>query len=302
MKKIQAVMICLSIFLLGPGLVVPARGERAIGKVNVGLVASLHPRMSLFDFQTLGFFRVPLGLSAEQFKAAVESARGQGDTKSLLKRLQALDDQLIHLTGRKQAVFQEGQTPDQARLELAGLDSEAARLREERIEIEFSLRFPHLTPPAETRAILDEIEAEVMALVKAVAEERRVAVVLNTTLPLPFEGRRRYFEGNQYGQGFPGLNHRLFYSILANGEDPDFPKSMDERMNQWLHWTGHPEVQNVLPVKPWPLVLAGGEDLTSEIIRRLYQAHKIPDEVFATLNRVLASCEAGLPTAKPGSN
>jgi hypothetical protein len=46
-----------------------------IGKIDLALAVSLHPRMSMFDFDRMGFFKVQPGLDEKAFTSAVAELR-----------------------------------------------------------------------------------------------------------------------------------------------------------------------------------------------------------------------------------
>jgi hypothetical protein len=71
--------------------------------------------------------------------------------------------------------------------------------------------------------------------------------------------------------------------LLTRREEELDPQTPDERSRRWIRMTQQSEVQPLLPVRPWPLVLAGGEDLTPEVIQRLYERHGIPASVTAAV-------------------
>jgi hypothetical protein len=44
----------------------------------------------------------------------------------------------------------------------------------------------------------------------------------------------------------------------------------------------------MLPIKPYPLVLHGGEDFSTEVILAIYQSHGIEKKVTDTVSSILA--------------
>ncbi|HQG30085.1 MAG TPA: OmpH family outer membrane protein, partial [Candidatus Ozemobacteraceae bacterium] len=207
MKRCMAFFV--SIVLLACAY--PSHGSEVrtkTAKINLGIAASLHPRMSLFDFQNLGFYNVPLGLSKEAFAEAVARTVATSSEK-LNRRLEELDGELSEITRKKQTLFQVSAAAEPGnaslRKQLAALDDQARRLRIERRETEFAIEHPELTPPPETRSILKDIDREVMEAVRSVATEKGYDVVLNSTFPVPFGYPLTYRTGKEFGRGVSGL-------------------------------------------------------------------------------------------------
>lgn len=267
-------------------------------KINLGIAASLHPRMSLFDFQNLGFYNVPLGLSKEAFAEAVARTVATSSEK-LNRRLEELDGELSEITRKKQTLFQVSAAAEPGnaslRKQLAALDDQARRLRIERRETEFAIEHPELTPPPETRSILKDIDREVMEAVRSVATEKGYDVVLNSTFPVPFGYPLTYRTGKEFGRGVSGLEQQVFYALTANHDDLDQQETKEDRFSTWLQLTGHPETQRFLPIQPWPLVVHGGESITADVVRTLYQRYRISPEIIEIAVSVIAEFESSPP-------
>ncbi|OQA06689.1 MAG: hypothetical protein BWY66_01742 [bacterium ADurb.Bin374] len=274
-------------------------------KINLGIAASLHPRMSLFDFQNLGFFKVPLGLSSEAFSEAVARSAVAASSQELNKRLEELDGELSEVTRKKQALFQSSANAEPgneaARTQLAALDEQARRLRIERSETEFAIEHPELTTPSETRKILQEIDRELMDVVRGIATKNGYDVVLNSTFPVPFGYPLTYRTGKEFGRGVSGLEQQVFYALTANHEDTNQTQTKEDRFSIWLQLTGHPETQRFLPLQPWPLVVHGGESITADVVRTLYTRYRISPDIIETAASVISEYESSSPPI-PGEN
>ncbi|MBP7634548.1 OmpH family outer membrane protein [Candidatus Ozemobacteraceae bacterium] len=280
----------------------PCYGSEAktkTAKINLGIAASLHPKMSLFDFQNLGFFKVPLGLSKEAFEEAVARTAAGTSSQVLHKRLEELEVELSEITRKKQVLFQSSANAepgnDTARPQLAALDDQARQLRIERSEAEFAIEHPELTPPSETRSILKDIDSEVMEAVRGVATENGYDVVLNSTFPVPFGYPLTYRTGKEFGRGVSGLEQQVFYALTANHDDLDQQETKEDRFSIWLQLTGHPETQRFLPIQPWPLVVHGGESITPDVVRNIYMRHKISPEIIDIVVSVIEEFESSPP-------
>ncbi len=247
-----------------------------IGKVNLGLAASLHPRMAAFDFQRLGFIR--------------SSGTASTQSRELRSRIEELDRQATEVTRQKQECFQQLDVRFEAtasgtllRNRLAELDRLARDLENARLETEFALSHPDLTPPEETRRMLGEIDDEVMSLVQDMGREGKYRLILNTTIPVPFGFPISYRSGQAFGNGLRELDQQVLNGLLTRREEELDPQTPDERSRRWIRMTQRSEVQPLLPVRPWPLVLTGGDDITPEVIRRLYERHGVPASITAAV-------------------
>ncbi|HQG28797.1 MAG TPA: hypothetical protein PLY73_09565, partial [Candidatus Ozemobacteraceae bacterium] len=57
----------------------------------------------------------------------------------------------------------------------------------------------------------------------------------------------------------------------------------------------HPETQRFLPIQPWPLVVHGGESITADVVRTLYQRYRISPEIIEIAVSVIAEFESSPP-------
>ncbi len=279
-------MLLLIAFLLCQSVGFAAK----IGKVDLGLVVSIHPEMALFDFSRMGFFKVPLGLSADDFAIAVQQLKDRPVSSDLQDQRQKLEAEIRTIDREKSVLMNK----------LAGLSVEdgnrvaddlknLAKKQEElfgRIsDIEYQQNCPDLTSPDETRVRLAAIEKQVIDELEKMAAEKGFEIVFNSSITVPFNYPKRYRSGSQYGIGVPGLDYSLFYSFLANRDhvlpSDDTPES--RRLINWLELINYPEALNLLPLKPYPLILRGGEDISAGLIERIYRIHGIEEKVITTV-------------------
>lgn len=276
-----------------------SEGKSRTGTINLGLAASLHPRMSLFDFRNLGFFKVSLGLTKDEFQAAVARSAASAPLMELDKRLGELDRACADITHQKHILFQRlssaGSESVSIRTQLQELDDRAGRLRNERNDTAFAIDHPELTLPDETRKLLDEIDREIMDIVREVAAAKGYDVVLNSTFPVPFGYPLTYRSGGEFGRGVSGLDQQILYALMANHDDSDRSKTLEEGFSLWLRLCGRPQVQRFLPLQPWPLVVHGGESMTAEVVRRLYERYRIFPETIEVLVSVVNEFETSTP-------
>lgn len=264
--------------------------NQRIGVVNLATVISLHPYMSCFDFQRLGFSRDTIG------NAVAESGlKVVADSVIPEQRLVEIRKEFRRITAEQNAAtktihrIQDKAAAMAVERQLSSLQRESVKLARERHELEFAKSFPDLTTPGETRQYFDIIEKEVMELVRQTAVDLRYSVVLNNSAaslpgyPTSYESRL------VFGSGSPNLYSSLFYAFLKGPEDyPHGQEIARAEVTRWLHLTAHPSNQEFLPVRPWPLVLAGGEDFTGEVVARLYGHHRIAEDITTTVLKVLS--------------
>lgn len=269
-------------------------GEMRVGKIDLTLAVSLHPRMALFDFDRMGFYKVEPGLNQEAFDKAVLELKNSKEAFEKADQLKTMEDKLADLDFKKSQLVAQLSMPQteefpQLQKKLQQLADEELKISGEISDLTHAARFPELTEPAITRRMLDEVEKEVLAAVSKVAEEEKFDLVLNSSVPVPYGYPVRYRSGEMYGQGVPGINFSLFYSFLARNH---LSHPMDEappsrELINWLELTRFPDAVNLLPVKPYPLVLSGGENLLSKVMQRIYSANKIDPSVFKVVDSVI---------------
>jgi len=283
------------ILLLVVAMALPFSAAAAgVATIDLSMAVSLHPRMSLFDFDRMGFFKVEPGLPREAFEEAVAKLKNSASAATALEELQQLQQQLTQLDRRKSlqiALF--GSTlpaeREAAQKELETIASEEDRLRGLIADGEHAAACPDLTDPATTRSYLAEIEAEILAAVRKAAAEGSFNVVLNTTVPVPYGYPVRYHAGEMFGQGIPGINFSLFYAFLAKEHlaHPSDAAPPSRELINWLELARFPDAINLLPIRPYPLVLSGGECILARVMKIVYENHKVDPEVFKVVESVI---------------
>lgn len=265
----------------------------SIAKVNLGLAISLHPTMSLFDFDRMGFFKVKAGLANEEFKAAVQKLKQNADTSNLEAQIDLLQNQLIEIDNQKGRIMNEPALkgePATNRIEkIRKLNIESDEIFKKIDELNYQISCSELTSPQKTREMLSMIEQEVLANLKQIAGEKGFEIVLNSSITVPFNYPLKYVSGEQYGLGVPGIDYSLFYSFLANRDHllPTDETPESRKLINWLELVQSPRAIDMLPLKPYPLVLSGGVDLTKELVTRIYKKYKIDNNVIKAVESIL---------------
>jgi hypothetical protein len=177
--------------------------------------------------------------------------------------------------------------------QLQSLANEQQKLTLEISDLDYRIECPELTSPDETRKILGEIETETIEAVARVAREKQFRIIFNNSIPYSTGYPQNYLSGPMFGQGVPGINVHLFYSFLARSQEKDRLHEVPPSRNviNWLELTSYPGAVNLLPIKPWPMVLYGGQSILSDVLRIVYTNHRISSEVFQTLDSVIHKIE-----------
>lgn len=289
----RACFLLMWILFVGNSPIIAAENLR-IGKVDLALVVSLHPQMSLFDFDRMGFFKVPPGLSQDEFNQKITALKKKPLSDNLdlkkneyRKKISLLENEIRDLHKRiYNATLKQGK---QIEAELKRVSAEMVELRNLLYDIQYQYHCPDLTGPSDTRKILAKIESEVLCEVKKCAKENGFDLILNNSVTSPVNYPLNYASGEMYGHGVPGIDYSLFYSFLANKSNilptDEFPE-MNNLIN-WLELTHYPKALNLLPIQPYPLVLAGGQDVSKKIVNRIYRKHHIDGKVLDSVLSVI---------------
>ncbi len=272
----------------------------SIAVADAGLLVSLHPEMARFDFDRMGFFKLPLGLSSEEWYSRLEELKNQPDDPKLLASQNDLKKQLSELESQKGAILSQfgGLSPAKAKefeTQLKKLNESDSNIRKKLKEIHYCLSCKDLTSPEETRKILDKIESETLETIAEVAKERGFEVVLNANIPVPFAYPQNYETNEMYGIGIPGIDQTLFYAFIAteNEEAQKFAENEPSSLKliNWLELTKFPKAQNLLPLKPYPLVLSGGKRIDLDVLKVIYSKYKISNKIFPVLESIFETIE-----------
>ena len=267
-----------------------------VATIDLSLALCLHPKMSLFDFERIGFYKVELGLTEEEFEARIEELRTSAPDRT--EELNVLEKELDALYEERETFSEyyvnstEEKLKKLEQLRLASKTREK-ELNDKILEIKHQSENFDLTTPKETLVIIEQIEKEIFEAIKQVAEEEKFSLVLNNTVPYPGIFKKNYVCGEIYGQGIPGINFMLFYSFLAmNKLDTPFdeyPPSRD--LINWLELTRFPKAVNLLPMKPYPLVLSGGKSILSSVVKKIYNKYNIKPAVYNVVDSVITKIE-----------
>jgi len=283
----KLLLLVFLIFLQIP--VTQATATEKIGTVDLISAVALHPMMSLFDFERKGFFKVPLGLSPEDWNREVQKNKVLDPKKreQLESNMKKLDSEISKLEAKRAEILKGGGAPINSALqaELATITFQIEKLSQEKQIFQYEFDFPELTSPRETKEILERIEKEVLEKIEEIAEEEGISVVLNNSIPntcsWPAENETQILSG----KGISFLESSVYYSFLAqkkpkaNEEQTPFPEVQE--FLTCLDSIRHPRVISRLPLHPHPLVLRGGINLTPKIVRKILEKYRCnPESIF----------------------
>ncbi|NLM17545.1 MAG: hypothetical protein GX221_07495 [Candidatus Riflebacteria bacterium] len=286
MKKTISLLALFLLFTLSAssGVGFASSGAK-VAKIDLTLIFALHPKMASFNFWAMGFHKYPLGLSSDERKAYDEKLRREYNPAAEEKTLRLAQEKRTKAYERMSEIRDKENT-----MYLAEMSKEGAKAYNEasdllgvavamRDEAEYIMRFPYLTTPAETRKTLQEIEKEVFDIIKEVAEKGLYDVVLNQSVPVDFAYPDSYAFGAKYANGPTQVDQSLYYAFMSVREDEVSQNDKKREIGDWLKNTNAPDFQNALPLRPWPLVLDGGDDILLQVVAELYDRYKIDNRV-----------------------
>lgn len=306
MTKLVRVLICLLWFVISSDLAGAKsikesdqkKHDMRIAKIDLSMAAALHPKMSLFNFSRMGFYRAPLGLSKEEFDKKIEEVKKNFDDTELRKRVRENYRKINLLNREAEAIEREQNAVNPDRMEPKAAEKYLKKHRKilgllnENEELNFAIRYPEVTKPSETRKILDKIEKEIIEAIKTVAERDSFDVVLNNSIPVPYGYPVSYKSGSRPRTGIAGIRQTLYYAFIS--ERPVTPwekETASEQLKYWLSMTSRPNIQKMLPVKPWPLVLEGGCCILPEVLILIYIEYNVSTEVWNKLLSVISQTD-----------
>ena len=267
-----------------------------VAYIDLSMALCLHPKMSLFDFNRIGFYRVEFGLTEAEFlNKCAEIKASAPDRQNEVIELERQIDKLYE----ERETFSEyyvNMDEEKEKLLMAKTEESYAKekeLRDKILEIRHQDECFDLTSPKETLEIAAQIEKEIFDAINEVAAEKNYSVVLNATNPCPYVYKKNYIGSEIYGQGIPGVNFMLFYSFLAkNNLDSPLDETPPSReIINWLEVTRYPGAMNLLPMKPYPLVLAGGHSILSEVVKKIYNKYNVDSAVYNVVDSVIMKIE-----------
>ena len=275
------------------------------GVVDLTVVTALHPLMSLYDFNRMGFLNIEFGLDAKSLHERRKKLMEIDDaTKMALEKEQEnLNGSYSELKQKQFLLMNEiRETRDENKVLKLRKQADVYQQRilelfQKRNLVTFRLANPDLVLPERTKEMMQQIEKEVLDAVKQVANREGFSLILNAAIPNNnHRNPQRSFE-ILIEKNLSLAETDLYYAFLAN--TPETAQQIQEREHmqagistqngaaRWLEQSRQPGIQEQLPINPHPLVLKGGIDITSEVVKLLLVRYKCDEQVINKLETLL---------------
>ena len=267
--------------------------ETKIAKINLGLLTALHPKMALFDFGALGFYKYGFGLSEDEREAEKNNPdKNSNVRKKAEEEFEILQKEFAEINIKianevNKLLEKTGKTNEESDL--------LKELRNKRIEYEFlmedaqySMKYPYLTSPKETKEILKNIEKECNEAIKEAVKDKNYDVVLNSSNTVPFGYPISYRTESSFYIGPSGIDEKIYYAILSNPREKlEDNEIAQDYLRMWILNMEDAHVQKYLPLSPRPLVLQGGKDILSDVIKILYKKYNIDESFYEDVEKAI---------------
>ncbi|NLI77557.1 MAG: hypothetical protein GX442_14085 [Candidatus Riflebacteria bacterium] len=282
----------------------PSLATGAVGIVDMLVLNALHPTMARFDFQRRAFRRIPFQMPPAEREALFtrlreEARRQEPAFQEALGRLASQEADIVRRRGEVLDALRTIASPT-GRLaleqELRQLQEEQLQVQESQEEVRCRWECPEYTPASETRATLEGIEREVFAVIAAVAAREGVQVVLNANLPYPPADPATARISPMAQNRLAWLETDLYYSFLASSAADAAvydPVADGAAADEWVKLIRHPAAAPFFPVRPYPLVLQGGTDLTGKVLAALLERHHVDPRRARTLVEAVGRLRGG---------
>lgn len=280
----RIISIVLCFLFLSPAFGISA--ETRIGTVDMAVLTALHPLMAQFDFEKQAFLVIPFNLSRSEresfcIRLREESKAREPLLRETLARIASEDAALERKrAGLIGSIRQSAVPAERASLDLAlrNLAEHQQSLRALREETAWKLEYPEYSSASETKSIFNTIDSEVLAAIDDIASRSGVNAVLNSSLPFPpYDPSTKSFS--------PALENRLtwletdlYYAFLASTTPESVslaPSATENPADEWVKLIRHPAAAPFFPVRPYPLVLRGGIDLTGDVLAKLLERYHV---------------------------
>lgn len=258
-----------------------------IAVVDYYLAFCLHPKMALYDYNRCGFYKVGFGLSSEEFETATSNLK-QNPPENIIAEKNKLEKQLAEISEKKRN--------EHDNLAYDKLCCEEEALRKDFEKILWNYNNNDITNTEETKEIFQEIIKDINSAVEETYKENNFAIVLNSSFTHPYPSIPRSNESVMQGYCVPGLNSLFFYGLYNKnyidnaGNGFAFEKISDLYWNELINSCGG--CINEYELFPYPVILSGGNSITSVVINKIYRKYSINLAIQELLNSVIIKVEA----------
>lgn len=285
-KTLSLLLTCFTILLFQNSSYAQTN---AVGQIDLELALILHPKMSLFDFKRLGFYKVNLDLSDKDFYKYINNLRRNTPDRSNelniiknnIKDLK-IKSRNIYAKNRKQNSINENDYKE--------INNQIHKLEEKLADIEFDSKNYEITNIEETRKILSSIKKEVFEVIDDIAREKDLAVVLNNPVnhfnndfPIEYENRIAF------SQKHTNMYSEIYFQFLLGAElsKNDYTLPSSAYLSNWLEMSRNPEMINALPSTPQPFVFIGAKDILLDVLKKIYSKYNCPVEAYENIKEAV---------------
>ena len=181
-----------------------------VATIDMILAISLHPKMALFDFNRIGFYKVKLGLTDEEFEESIEKLRKA--PQNLEKDIEKLETELKKIKKSRydfEMINSNSMLSNDYLETIKGYDLKEKELNDKISDLNWQISNSDLTSKIETEKTIKEIKNEILEVVKEVVKEKKYLLVINSSLIVnnKLNSKIEFFQS----QGMPGINYSLFF-------------------------------------------------------------------------------------------
>ncbi len=273
MRLNNIVTFCLFMFFITTSSFAITSNE--VATIDMSLAISLHPKMALYDYNRMGFYKVKLGLSNEDFIKAIEELKKS--PKDIKAEKEKLDSELKNLLIERNEYNREfflnhNEITKEYQQKIDYYNNREEEIKTIIKDLDWGFKNPELTSREETRSIMKEIKNEIYEAIKQIVEEKKYILVLNSYI---FTARKNTNDFTDFVQllAMPGLNYNIYYAFylktLHNNNSDSNIKSLYEK--NWFDLTS----DDTFPISNYPIVLSGGNNILPEVIKKVYLKYNV---------------------------
>ena len=262
----------------------------------------LHPKMALYDCSRGGFYKVELGLSEDEFNASV-SKLIENPPEDVVIEKNKIEKRLVEISKERTAFFEKQKNSLDFEKELNLLSEEEYRLKSELENVNWKFKNNDITDNKETKVVFEEIYEDINTAVDEVVKKHNYQLVFNSSIFYPYSTVPAFSESMLQGYNIPGLNSIFFYSLYNKKYSKD-TKNSNELITDsignlyWDELTRDFDTKNEYDLFPYPMVLSGGNFITSEVMGIIYERYKVNVYSQDLISYVIMTLEA-LQNGKP---
>lgn len=279
LQKNLCLVLIITFFLL-PHIVFAFTANN-IATVDLQLAISLHPQMALFDFHRIGFYKVKLGLTPEEFdKSVAELKANPIDNTTKIKELENELHQIINIASDFQIKNINNSDLNFYEQHINYFAEKQKQLEQKIENLKWESENSDLTSREKTLIIMKNIREDIYNAIEEILEkDKEYLLVLNSNSIVPYNFKLNFLDF-LYKHSIPGINFNLFYAfyLYNNQKDTDISDISEVNLQNWFELTKNNSRE--LPITVYPLVLSGGNSITNKILSKIYSKYNIKHSIF----------------------